>query len=200
MGYMGNEVTQTDLEHSSQLQSDLSDVLHGGLTHALMMTVPWLVTKVTDPGAASCTPQTNDKLSAAAQSFFSECQCFHLEIDKDNRRFCTSSKSVLSRCRGNSLMLQRGENTADFSICTLFLHGFTRKCSASFCPFKLCRDFVCRENPLLFTVQIPRAFKFSFPLLEMWLSCNQAVHLTLLEILVLCSHTDCSAKEKHSPS
>lgn len=50
MGYMGSEVTQTDLEHSSQLQSDLSDVLHGGLTHALMMTVPWLVTKVTVSG------------------------------------------------------------------------------------------------------------------------------------------------------
>lgn len=47
MGPLGSEVTQTDLGHSFQYQSDLSDVLHGGLTCALMMTVPWSIMKVT---------------------------------------------------------------------------------------------------------------------------------------------------------
>lgn len=50
MGPLGSEVTQTDLGDSSQYQSDLSDVLHGGLTCALMMTIPWPVMKVTISG------------------------------------------------------------------------------------------------------------------------------------------------------
>lgn len=50
MGPLGSEVTQTDLGHSSQYQSGLSDVLHGGLSCALMMIVPWPVMKVSISG------------------------------------------------------------------------------------------------------------------------------------------------------
>lgn len=51
------------------------------------------------------------------------------------------------------------------------------------------------KSPTYRVVQTVIAWKIPFPVAEIWLTCNQAVHLTPLEVLVLCSSADCSAKD-----
>lgn len=51
------------------------------------------------------------------------------------------------------------------------------------------------KSPTYRAVQTVIAWKIPFPGAEIWLTYNQAVHLTPLEVLVLWSSADCSAKD-----
>lgn len=180
-----------------------------GLTRSLVMTVPWLMMTVTISGNwFRCPGFLSTRLSPLETRLPSFCPQTQLQIPSSNLEVSSLNVSVLTwrlikMIRGFMPLLNLFFPDAEVMVFHVTAEGRAQQIVLSLPNFYMASG----EKVVLPAVPLNSAGILSARKIlsylqtnsdsqsapEMWLSCNQAVRLTPLEVLVFCSHADCSA-------